>query len=484
MSTNSSIPADYSETVGQLQQIIPTSNFQYINLDDIFVAKEDNIRHHTSYTEEDVLEMADEIVSVGGLMQPIGVYPINPDPETGNKKFALAYGFRRTLALQHLAETDPERWGTNIPAMVMPGIQDKAQLTMVQLGENLFRKDISPLEKSQAIKLALDTEIEPGKFLSQKDIGKMLRLSESAVSQHLKMLDLPEQFQLALHDGRLPLSNARALVYSKLPVDKYNDLFKEALSDERDEFADKVKQLERTYGGTEETGDGDDKEGGAAKPKKKTASQRSRQTLRADDIQDDYIPCLEEQLKKLEAEHLEPKYTEADIVRARIDALKTVTLEGETETKKVVQPFIDAKKKAEEAEEAKEKAEKAETKFWKEKVKDVEALLNAPVDPTDLEAKRMTPGEAYATVVKRIYALQGEGKLGEIGFTLPEDKKVALKHLMETYAAVIKDRKEKADKAKKAKADKAAADKKDGENKPAEGEAAKPAEGEAQGEAK
>src|ERR1043165_6959139 len=99
----------FSETVENMKRVIPESRLERVNLDDIWVDKAENVRHHASYTEEDVEEMMGQIEPYGGLPQPIGLFESAPAPENGNKKYALCYGFRRTLALQRLAESSPAR---------------------------------------------------------------------------------------------------------------------------------------------------------------------------------------------------------------------------------------------------------------------------------------------------------------------------------------------------------------------------------------
>lgn len=455
--------SEYSETVETMKKVIPESRFERICLDDIWVDKAENVRHHTSYTEEDVEEMMGQIEPYGGLVQPIGVFEIEPTPENGNKKFALAYGFRRTLALQRLAETSPARFGTNIPAMILGAVDNRAQMKMIQLIENIARKGLSPIEKATSIKEAMD---DPDGGVRQKDVAKMLGVSESSVTQMLKLLNFPGEIQELVHSGEITFSNARTML-DNVPPAKWAEVVNLAKRETKDAFEKHMKSYAGNIGTTSSSADdGDKKVGDGDKAAgDKGSPQRSKKLLRGQEIESTYLPFLEEKLKK--ADSTTAKYTEADIVKMQIDAFKTVTLESETALAKDIAPFIADKLKAEKDAEEKEKAEAAEGKFWKEQVKAVDAILSAKVDPTKPDAVRPNLNVAYATVVQAIYDKKKDNQLGTLGFTLPEDPNVSLERLMTTYAAAVAEKQKRAAAAEKARKEKEAADKAAAANAPA-----------------
>src|SRR5690606_13817254 len=75
------------------------------------------------------------------------------------------------------------------------------------LEENLKRKDLNDIEKARAFKRYLD---EFG--ASIEELSKQLSMSRPAVSNLLRLLELPEPVQVALSQGKITAGHARALL--------------------------------------------------------------------------------------------------------------------------------------------------------------------------------------------------------------------------------------------------------------------------------
>jgi ParB family chromosome partitioning protein len=139
-----------------------------------------------------IQELADSIVQ-HGLLQPVVVRP--PD---SRGKHRLIAGERRWLAAQK-AELK------SIPALVRD-VDDKTALGLA-LVENLQREDLTPLECARAYQTLAE-----GYGLTQDEIADELGKSRPAIANALRLLNLPDEVQKALHEGRISEGHARAIL--------------------------------------------------------------------------------------------------------------------------------------------------------------------------------------------------------------------------------------------------------------------------------
>jgi ParB family chromosome partitioning protein len=143
------------------------------------------------FDEEALAELADSIKELG-VIQPIIVRPI------AGGRYQLIAGERRWRASR--------RAGRNtIPAIVRP----VNELTSVEqaLVENLQREDLTPLEEASAYQQLIEEFGYTHDQLSAR-VGK----SRPAVTNSLRLLELPPGIQQLLADGRLRAGHARALL--------------------------------------------------------------------------------------------------------------------------------------------------------------------------------------------------------------------------------------------------------------------------------
>ncbi|MET0685809.1 MAG: ParB/RepB/Spo0J family partition protein [Solirubrobacteraceae bacterium] len=127
-----------------------------------------------------------------GLLQPVLVRPV------AGGTYELIAGERRWRAAQ-LAELEA------IPAIVRP--HDDAQSLELALIENMAREDLNPVEEARAV-AALVEELG----LSKEEAGRRLGRSRVAISNLLRLLDLPDEALELIESGRLTQGHGRALL--------------------------------------------------------------------------------------------------------------------------------------------------------------------------------------------------------------------------------------------------------------------------------
>src|SRR4051812_49645895 len=144
-----------------------------------------------SFDEESLLALA-ESVKERGVLQPVLVRPCP------GGSYELIAGERRWRAAQ-LAGLE------TIPAVVAPH-EDRESLELALI-ENMAREDLNPIEEARACALLVD---ELG--LTREEVGRRVGRSRVAVSNLLRLLDLPDEVLSLLVEGRLTEGHGRALL--------------------------------------------------------------------------------------------------------------------------------------------------------------------------------------------------------------------------------------------------------------------------------
>lgn len=142
--------------------------------------------------DEEALVALAESLRERGVLQPVLVRPVP------GGTYELIAGERRWRAAQ-LAGFDL------VPALVRP--QDDAESLELALIENMAREDLNPIEEARACALLVD---ELG--LTREEIGKRVGRSRVAVSNLLRLLDLPDEVVDLIVDGGLSEGHGRALL--------------------------------------------------------------------------------------------------------------------------------------------------------------------------------------------------------------------------------------------------------------------------------
>jgi ParB family chromosome partitioning protein len=130
-----------------------------------------------------------------GVLQPVLVRP-KPDGT-----YELIAGERRWRAARIAGLKQ-------IPALVRP--RDDAEALEVALIENMAREDLNPVEEARAC-AALVEELG----LTREDVGRRVGRGRVAVSNLMRLLDLPDETLELLEQGTLSEGHGRALLLAK-----------------------------------------------------------------------------------------------------------------------------------------------------------------------------------------------------------------------------------------------------------------------------
>jgi ParB family transcriptional regulator, chromosome partitioning protein len=142
--------------------------------------------------DEEALEGLAASLRERGVLQPVLVRP------RAGGRYELVAGERRWRAAT-LAGLD------RIPALVRA--HDDATSLEVALVENMAREDLNPVEEARAV-AALVEELG----LTREEVGRRVGRSRVAISNLLRVLDLPDEALALLEDGRLTEGHGRALL--------------------------------------------------------------------------------------------------------------------------------------------------------------------------------------------------------------------------------------------------------------------------------
>ena len=143
------------------------------------------------FDEEALVELAQSIGELG-VLQPILVRPLS------DGSFQLIAGERRWRAAK--------RCGLDTIPCVVRTTDDVASVEQA-LVENLHRQDLSALEEAAAY-LQLLEEFH----LTHEELAKKVSKSRAAITNTLRLLQLPAVIQHLLSDGRISAGHARALL--------------------------------------------------------------------------------------------------------------------------------------------------------------------------------------------------------------------------------------------------------------------------------
>jgi ParB family chromosome partitioning protein len=142
--------------------------------------------------EEEPLQALAESIRIRGILQPVLVRPVP------GGTFELIAGERRWRASQIAGL--PE-----IPAIVR--YQGDATSIELALIENMAREDLNPIDEARACAALIE---ELG--LSREEVGARVGRSRVAVSNLIRLLDLPDEALVLIEGGALSEGHGRALL--------------------------------------------------------------------------------------------------------------------------------------------------------------------------------------------------------------------------------------------------------------------------------
>jgi len=166
----------------------------------------------THFEKEALVELTNSIKE-HGIIQPITVRKIGYD------KYQIISGERRFKASQIAGLKE-------IPVYVRIA-NDQTMLEMA-IVENIQRKDLNPIEISLSYQRLID-ECN----LTQEKLSERIGKSRSAVTNFLRLLNLPSAVQAGLRDAKITMGHAKALLSFKTEAEvlaAYKDVLDNKLS--------------------------------------------------------------------------------------------------------------------------------------------------------------------------------------------------------------------------------------------------------------
>ena len=166
----------------------------------------------THFEKEALVDLTNSIKE-HGIIQPITVRKIGYD------KYQIISGERRFKASQIAGLKE-------IPVYVRIA-NDQTMLEMA-IVENIQRKDLNPIEISLSYQRLID-ECN----LTQEKLSERIGKSRSAVTNFLRLLNLPSSVQAGLRDAKITMGHAKALLAFKTEAEvlaAYKDILENKLS--------------------------------------------------------------------------------------------------------------------------------------------------------------------------------------------------------------------------------------------------------------
>lgn len=146
-----------------------------------------------TFADEPLAQLAESIRQFG-VLQPIVVR----ENEYLEGTYEIIAGERRWRAAK-MADL------TEIPAVILKG--DDLKAAQIAVIENVQREDLNPVEEALAYQALID------RFgLTQEQVAKQVGKSRAAVTNNLRLLDLPDDVLELLRAGSLSAGHARALL--------------------------------------------------------------------------------------------------------------------------------------------------------------------------------------------------------------------------------------------------------------------------------
>ena len=145
--------------------------------------------------DPDSMEVLEASIKASGMIQPLLVRPL------ADGSYELIAGERRWRAARNVGL---ER----VAAVVRDS--DESERLQTALVENMVREDLNPVEEARAC-AALVEDLG----LSKEEVGRRVGRSRSAISNLIRVLDLPDEALELLQDGQLSEGHGRAILQAR-----------------------------------------------------------------------------------------------------------------------------------------------------------------------------------------------------------------------------------------------------------------------------
>ena len=149
------------------------------------------------------LEELASSIRAQGVIQPIVVREQRGADGKGGRTYEIIAGERRWRASQ--------RAGLSEVPVVVRVVDDRTVVAMALI-ENIQREDLNPLEEAQALQRLID------EFDLTHAAAEAVGRSRAAVSNLLRLLELPAEIRALVQTGAIEMGHARALVPLAAPM--------------------------------------------------------------------------------------------------------------------------------------------------------------------------------------------------------------------------------------------------------------------------
>lgn len=163
------------------------SNESALPIDEI-VPNPNQPRTHFNESE---LEELSESIRENGVLQPLLVRKVG-------KSYQIIAGERRYQASKIAGLTE-------VP-VIIKDVNDQKVMELALI-ENLQRSDLNPIEEAKGYR-----QLIKASGMTQEALSKAVSKSRSAITNSLRLLDLPEPVQQMMFDGKLTAGHARAIL--------------------------------------------------------------------------------------------------------------------------------------------------------------------------------------------------------------------------------------------------------------------------------
>ena len=183
-----------------LQQAMPGDQLRTLPVDAMVPGKFQPRRT----MDEAKLEELSASIRAQGVIQPIVVREHVGADGKGGRTYEIIAGERRWRASQRAGLAE-------VPVVVR--VVDDRTVVAMALIENIQREDLNPLEEAQALQRLID-EFDLTHAAAAEAVGR----SRAAVSNLLRLLELPADIRALVQAGALEMGHARALLPLAVPM--------------------------------------------------------------------------------------------------------------------------------------------------------------------------------------------------------------------------------------------------------------------------
>lgn len=160
----------------------------------LFIPIEDIIPNRAQprliFDDQSLKELANSIKE-HGIIQPLVL-------RKKNEKYEIVAGERRYRAAKIAGLTE-------VPAIITEMSDEKS--AEVAIVENIQRRDLTAIEEAKSYKTLLDNN-----DMSQEQLARKMGVSQSAISNKLRLLSLADEVQNAILEGKISERHARSLL--------------------------------------------------------------------------------------------------------------------------------------------------------------------------------------------------------------------------------------------------------------------------------